>query len=141
MVWSLLGVSPLGFLDASYLSIEHFLNRVPPCSLTHGCETVTNSVYSSLFGIPLALLGALYYLAIIIALVYYLDSRRPIVIKAVAGFTAFGFVFSLYLVYLQVAVIHAICQYCMLSALSSTALFILGFMTLRSHRAFERQAS
>lgn len=140
LVFGMLAVSALGFLDASYLTVEHFMNKVPPCSITRGCEAVTTSQYSLLFGIPLALLGAAYYLAVIIALIYYLDSRKPVMIKLIAKFTAVGFLFSVYLVYLQLAVIHAICQYCMLSALSSTALFIIGLMVLKSHRVFERQA-
>ena len=141
LVWSLLAVSPLGFLDATYLSLEHYLNRAPPCSLTNGCEIVTTSSYSLLFGIPVALLGAVYYLVIIIGLVYYLDSKKPFVIKWVSRLTAAGFIFSIYLVYLQVAVLHAICLYCMLSALSSTALFILGLMVLKLHRVFERRSA
>jgi uncharacterized membrane protein len=139
MVFGLLAVAPLGFLDATYLSVEHFLNKVPPCSITHGCEAVTTSPYALVFGIPMAVLGAVYYLAIILGLVYYLDSRKSAVLKAVSGFTAFGFLFSLYLVYLQLFVIRAICQYCMLSALSSTLLFIIGAMVLKSHRSFDRQ--
>lgn len=141
LVFALLGLAPLGFLDASYLTIEHFLNKVPPCTIVHGCEAVTTSPYSLIFGIPTALLGALYYLAIILALVYYLDSKRAIIIKLTASFTAVGFAFSLWLVYLQLFVIRAICLYCMLSALSSTALFIIGLLVLKSHRAFERQTA
>jgi len=128
----LLGLAPLGFIDAGYLTVEHFLNRTPPCSLVHGCELVTTSSYSVIFGVPMALLGSLYYLVIIFALVLYLDMRRDWIIKWTARFTAVGFLFSLYLVYLQLFVIKAICQYCMLSALSSTALFVIGVLVLRS---------
>lgn len=80
----------------------------------------------------MALMGALYYLAIILALVLYLDLRRDWIIKWTARFTTMGFLFSLYLVYLQLFVIKAICQYCMLSALSSTGLFVIGVLVLRS---------
>lgn len=141
MVFAMLAIVPVGFIDATYLTIEHFLGKVPPCTLTNGCAAVTSSSYSLIFGIPLALLGAIYYLAIILGLVYYLDSKKPMVIKAISAVTAFGFVFSLYLVYLQLFVIKAICQYCMLSALSSTLLFIIGAMVLKSHRSFDRQAA
>lgn len=136
LVWGLLAIAPLGFLDATYLSVEHFLNRVPPCTIVHGCEAVTTSSYAVLFGIPMALLGALYYLAIILALVYYMDAKKTWIIKWTARLTVVGFLFSLYLVYLQLFVIHAICLYCMVSALSSTALFILGQLVLRSHRSY-----
>jgi len=136
LFFGLLALAPLGFLDAGYLTVEHFLNRVPPCSLVAGCEKVTTSQYSVIFGVPMALMGALYYLAIILALVLYLDLRRDWIIKWTARFTAVGFLFSLWLVYLQIFVIRAICQYCVLSALSSTGLFVIGVLVLRSHRAF-----
>jgi len=139
LVFALLAFAPLGFLDASYLTIEHFLNRVPPCSLVHGCELVTTSSYSLIFGIPTALLGALYYLAIILALVYYLDTKQTNILRVAAAATAIGFLFSLYLVYLQLFVLNAICLYCMISALSSTILFILGMVVLRSHRSYTRK--
>ena len=137
LFFGLLAVAPLGFLDAGYLAVEHFLNRVPPCSIVAGCEKVTTSQYSVIFGVPLALMGALYYLAIIVALILYLDLRRAWIIKWTARATAVGFVFSLYLVYLQLFVIKAICQYCMLSVLSSTGLFVIGLLVLRSHRVFD----
>lgn len=141
LFFALLAVAPLGFLDSAYLTVEHFLNRTPPCSVLRGCETVTTSSYSVIFGIPMALMGALYYLAIILALVYYLDAKKAWVLKWVSRFTAVGFLFSLYLVYLQLFVLHAICIYCMFSALSSTALFILGVIVLKSHRSYGRRAA
>ncbi len=137
LFFALLAVAPVGFLDSVYLAVEHYLDRTPPCSIVSGCETVTTSAYSVIMGIPLALLGSLYYLGIIIALVYYLDSRKSWVLKWTSRFTVVGFLFSLYLVYLQLFVLHAICSYCMLSALSSTVLFILGMLVLKSHREHE----
>ncbi len=139
LVFAFLGLAPLGFLDATYLTIEHFLNRVPPCTIVHGCEAVTTSSYSMLFGvIPTSLLGALYYLALILGLIYYLDSKQAVILKGIAAFTAIGFVFSLWLVYLQLFVIHAICLYCMISAISSTCLFILGTLVLIFHHRFDK---
>lgn len=138
LVYALLAIAPIGFLDASYLTIEHFLKRIPPCSITHGCEKVTTSVYSVILGVPMSLLGALYYLAVIIGLIYFLDAKKDWALKLVSGFTAVGFLFSLYLVYLQFFVIKAICQWCMLSALSSIALFIFGFLVLKSHQSWSR---
>jgi len=135
-VFGMLAFAILGFLDAAYLTVEHFLNRVPPCSIVHGCEKVTTSSYSLIFGVlPMSLMGALYYLSVIVALILYLDLRRALIIKWTARFTVVGFLFSLYLVYLQLFVIKAICQYCMLSALSSTGLFVVGLLMLRSLRA------
>jgi uncharacterized membrane protein len=136
----LLGVAPLGFADASYLTAEHYLNRTPPCSIVHGCATVTTSRFAIMFGIPVALLGALYYLAVIFGLVYYLQSKNHNILRLTAAFTIAGFVFSLWFVYLQIFVIRAICAWCMFSALTSTTLFILGMWVIKSHRAYGKEA-
>jgi uncharacterized membrane protein len=138
---ALLGVAPFGFADASYLTAEHFLNRTPPCSIVHGCEIVTTSRFSLIFGVPVALLGALYYLAVILGMVYYFQSKKTMALKGVAAFTFAGFAFSLWFVYLQLFVIRAICVWCMFSALTSTLLFILGMWVLKSHRAYEKESA
>lgn len=130
----MLGVSILGFLDAAYLSLEHFLGRVPPCSIVEGCEQVTTSVYSIIAGVPVALLGAVFYLTVLVLSIVYLDTKRNGPLTFAARLTIIGFVASLAFVYIQLFVIHAICIYCMFSALTSTTLFILGMMVLRKTR-------
>lgn len=130
----MLGVSILGFLDAAYLSLEHFLGRVPPCSIVEGCEQVTTSVYSIIAGVPVALLGAVFYLTVLVLSIVYLDTKRNGPLTFAACLTIIGFVASLAFVYIQLFVIHAICIYCMFSALTSTTLFILGMMVLRKTR-------
>ncbi len=131
---ALLAVAPFGFADASYLTAEHILNRVPPCTIAHGCATVTTSPYSVFFGVPVALFGALYYLAVILGLVYYFQTKKHYILKYIAIFTTAGFVFSLWFVYLMLFVIHAICSWCMFSAFTSTLLFILGMWVLKTDR-------
>ena len=126
-------LSAAGFIDATYLTIKHFLGTPIPCSILQGCEQVTNSPYSLIFGIPVALFGALYYLAILLLAVIYIDSRKPSVLKLLACLTPFGFLASLWFVYLQIFVIKAICLYCMVSATTSTILFILGMCYLTRH--------
>ena len=114
----------LGFADATYLSILHFANIVPPCSILQGCEKVTTSRYSVIAGVPLALVGTIYYLAIFILSVAYLDKRKIILIKIVGGLSVLAFLGSLALIYLQLFVIGSICPYCMFSALTSTTIFV-----------------
>ncbi len=136
LVFALLAISPIGFIDATFLTINHYTGAIPPCSIVKGCEQVTTSVYSSVFGIPIALVGALYYLTVIVGLILYLDTRRAQILKLVAWFTTVGFVASLGLVFLQLFVIRAICIYCMVSAATSTVLFIFGIMVLRRQLVF-----
>ncbi len=122
----MLAVSFLGFLDASYLTASHYLHFALPCSIINGCETVTTSVYSMLGPVPISLLGAVYYLVILVLLLVYFDNGSQKFLKYAAYLTPIGLLTSIVLVYLQLFVIHALCLYCMGSALSSMLLFILG---------------
>lgn len=119
-----LGIAGLGFIDATFLTIQHYTSFTLPCSITHGCELVTTSPYSFILGVPVALLGALYYVGVLLAVYASLEFTKPHWLKWVAIATTTGFLFSAWFVYLQLFVIHAICQYCMLSALTSTSLFV-----------------
>ncbi len=124
-------ISAIGFIDATYLTTQHFLGAPVACSILKGCEQVTTSPYSLIFGIPVSLLGSLYYLTILILSVIYLDSKKIKFLNIIAKITPFGFLASLYFVYLQIFVIKAICLYCMGSATTSTLLFIFGLIFLR----------
>jgi uncharacterized membrane protein len=129
-VWQLLFVSTatLGFVDATYLAIKFFQHEAPACSLLKGCEQVTTGEFASILGIPVALLGTLFYFSLIILFVLYLDSKKSIFLNLAQLFTVGGFLFSLYLIFLQVSVIKALCIYCLFSAATSTILFILGLI-------------
>ena len=119
-------VSFIGFLDSSYLTVQHYRGEPPSCAIFTGCETVASSKYAVVGPIPLALLGLLYYLAIFILTVAYFDTKKERLLLLAALLTIAGFLASLYFVYLQLFVIKAICLYCMISAASSTALFTFG---------------
>lgn len=123
-------VSAFGFADATYLTTQHYLGLPVACSILEGCEQVTTSPYSLIFGIPIALLGSLFYLTILILSVIYLDSKKIKFLNLITKITPFGFLASLYFVYLQVFVIKAICLWCMGSAITSTLLFIFSLVFL-----------
>ncbi len=123
---AVLVLGTLGFIDASYLTVSHYFRIPLPCSIVNGCETVTTSIYSTVFGIPVALLGAAYYLAIVLIAVFSLDRKNTGVMKWVRFISAAGFLASLIFVSLQLFVLHAICLYCMTSAVTTTAIFIFS---------------
>lgn len=134
VVWVFGIVSILGFLDATYLAVEHFGGRVPPCSIVAGCDVVTRSAYATIGTIPVALLGSLYYLIFFILTIAYLDSKKEVLLRMAASLSILGFCASAYFVFLQFFVLKAICIYCMASAISSTILFIAGMVYLISSR-------
>lgn len=126
LLWAFVIFAFIGFLDTSYLTVSHFTGAEVNCSIVEGCNEVLSSKYSSIFGIPLSLLGLLHYTVLLIGGFYYLDSRNPKVLKLLTALTTIGLLFSAWLVYLQLFVIEHICQYCMVSAINSVILFIFG---------------
>ena len=125
----------LGFLDAAYLTAEHYLGLPLPCSILQGCEQVTNSPYSVFIGVPVALFGAVYYLAIFILITAYFDSGRAKILSFLARFSVLGFLASLYFLYLQLFVIGAVCIYFLGSLATSALLFILSVMVVKLENA------
>ena len=126
-VLSILAVA--GFADATYLSVEHFANVIPPCTI-HGCETVLSSAYSTMFGIPVALLGALYYFALLIMYFLYFEAKDVRALNFAMHFSVLGLICDLWFISAQAFIIHAWCQYCLLSAAVSTAIFVLSYWSL-----------
>lgn len=116
----------VGFIDSLYLTVVEYSGRNITCSFLSGCQTVLTSDYAWIGGVPMALLGVVYYLGVLLGTVAYIDTRRQLIIGAVASATIVGFVTSIYLVYLQAVVLQAWCQYCLLSAITSTLLALVG---------------
>lgn len=119
-------LSFLGFLDATYLTILHYKNIIPPCSLAHGCDIVLTSKYATFFGIPIALLGVLYYTAIIGLLTHFLQNKNKITLKLLLCLSTSGFIVSVILVAIQAFILHAFCQYCLgVEGINTVILFLL----------------
>lgn len=125
-------LSLVGFIDASYLTAKHYLGIPLVCTIFEDCEKVTSSQYATIGGIPVALLGVIYYLSILFLTAAYFETKKEAILNFTARLTVVGFLASIYFLYLQVFVIGAICLYCLISAAISTALFILGIFLLKS---------
>lgn len=119
-------VSFLGFVDATYLTVTRYYQANVPCTFTHACDTVLKSEYSTILGIPVVLMGALYYLSIFLGSYFFLEYRSRTYFKITAASTTAGFLFSAWLMYVQGFILEAFCQYCLISAATSTLLFVLG---------------
>ncbi|HEU0113311.1 MAG TPA: vitamin K epoxide reductase family protein [Thermomicrobiales bacterium] len=122
-----------GIAVAGYLTIAHYNQGVLVCSSTIGnCHTVQASVYATVGSIPIALFGLGMY--IVLAALAWLRWRRPDLAwpATLAAFAiAFGGVLvSAYLTYLELAVIHAICQWCVISALLAVGLLLVEIKSL-----------
>jgi uncharacterized membrane protein len=106
---------------AGYLTYVHYAGLHPVCGISHGCETVQTSGYASLAGVPVALLGLLTYLLILVTLARHSDNA----LLTCNVLTLIGFGFSLYLTYREVFTIHAICSWCVSSAIVFTVLAVV----------------
>lgn len=127
-------LSFLGFLDATYLTILHYKDVIPPCSLAHGCDKVLTSSFSTINGIPIALLGSVFYLLLIILSVTLIEKVRKSIVRAVFIMASVGTLASFFLIYIQFAVIHALCQYCLASEVITFLIFIMGIYLLRVYK-------
>jgi uncharacterized membrane protein len=108
----------LGVGIAGYLTYVHYADVAPICNIAHGCIKVQTSRWADLAGVPVAVLGLVGYVLILGALV--VDGERGRM--AAAMLTVVGFGFSAYLTYREVFSIHAICQWCVASAVVLTLL-------------------
>jgi uncharacterized membrane protein len=134
--WAIVAViaAAIGLLDAVYLAASHYRGIAPECSLLNGCEQVTASVYATMFGVPIALFGALYYLFALVLLFLALEfgSRRAVLL--LLGASSAAFLFSLWLVFAQLFLLKAVCLYCVLSALTSTIVFVSAVALFFTYR-------
>lgn len=129
LAWSL--VSLVGFLDATYLTVQHYTGGAINCNIFSGCEKVLASQYAVIWGTPLALVGAIFYLVMLLLMLLYWDQGvRWALLLAMLGSVG-GFIFSLIMTYLQVVVIESLCQYCLLSVATATTLFVFSLWGLR----------
>ena len=96
------------------------------------CEYVNTSRYSELFGIPVALLGGLTYITFIALCVLIWRELAEAYSRLALFFVAvIGFLFSMYLTYVEVAILHEICPWCVFSAIIVTIITVLSFLGLR----------
>jgi uncharacterized membrane protein len=116
-------VALLGIGVATYITIADSSGGAPACLAGGGgCETVASSPYSHLAGVNIAVFGIIGYVLLLGAALLRGDPGR------MAGFVLalVGFGFSAYLTYLELFTIHAICQWCLLSASLMALLIVLG---------------
>jgi uncharacterized membrane protein len=128
-------IALIGVFVASYLTL-YKTGAIGSLNCTVGsCETVQMSKWSTLLGLPVAAWGILFYvvllaLAVVSSLPRYADSRA--ISLALLGWTGWGVLFSSWLTYLELFVIHAICIYCVTSATLVAIAFVAALLDFRN---------
>jgi uncharacterized membrane protein len=115
----------VGLADAVYLAVKALSGEAVTCNVVEGCSVVLNSAWSQLVGVPTAVYGIGYYSVLVFFSGAYAWWRDHIVLQSLAVVATLGFIASGWFVYLQLSVIGAICEYCILSAVLTTAIFFL----------------
>jgi len=124
----------LGVGVATYIAIADSGGGAPACIAgSTGCQTVADSSYSHLLGVNVAVFGIVGYALLLASAFYASDAVR------FGGFVVSlgGFGFSVYLTYIEIFKIEAICQWCVASAVLMTVLFLLNATRLLGYAGNE----
>ena len=132
-LWAPVPLSALGVLVSTYLSVKRFTGGSLVCSRWAECDTVNNSVYAKIYGVPVAFLGLAGYLVLLGLALATLQAEGTAQRRLLGlGFLLAlgGVAFSAYLTYLELYVIEAVCTWCVISAVLITVLAIVGGINL-----------
>lgn len=124
-----------GIAVTSYLTYARYAHVAISCT-SGGCETVQASSYATLLGLPVAVLGLAAYVLLLATALSPSDTAR--LLGAVLAFSAF--VFSAYLLYVQLAIIGAVCDWCVVNDAVITALTAFAVWRLRTVPAAQAPA-
>ena len=129
----------VGLFVATYLTLFK-LGVIGQLACAVGsCETVQLSRWATFLGVPVAAWGVGYYVVVLALSVAGTMERweeSPSLAVGMVLLTAWGALFSLWLTALELFVIHAICQWCVVSALLAVSLFVVALLDWRDGRSF-----
>jgi uncharacterized membrane protein len=125
-------IAAIGFLDALYLSWVKVAHTELFCGGSSNCSTVNSSRYAEIYGIPIAFLGlgAFIVILVLIWLEERNDSWKALFPLVIFGMSLIGTLYSIYLTYIEIAVIKAICPYCVISAVMMLFLLVVSILRL-----------
>lgn len=127
-----------GLLLSAYSLKQHYAPLgTSVCNLGErlNCDLVNHGPYGEILGFPVAAIGLIGYLMILIVAVQFLRTKDPVLGKGLLALLAGGVAFSLYLTSLEAFVIHAWCLICLGSLSSITGATLSGIMAYKKIRA------
>ncbi len=126
---ALTALAVVGLAIAIYLLAARLLGEAPACGPVHGCETVAASEYATMFGIPVALFGVGFSAVLIGACLAWWRRADRRALYAAYGLGLAGIIAVVYLTYLELFVIEAICVYCVTYAITIVAGWVIVAFT------------
>jgi uncharacterized membrane protein len=127
---SLLGLA--GFLLALHIHRKKLSKKKLVCPMRSNCDTVIHSDYSRIMGIPVEVLGMIYYVFIgsIYSVIFIFNLWSEITALVIFTITLCSLLFSVYLVSVQAFILKQWCAWCLLSATTSFLIFVLSYIHL-----------
>ena len=134
LLWASVVLSGLGLSISGYLVAKRFTGGSLACTRWAQCDVVNNSVYSQLYGVPVSVIGLAGYLLLLMLAVAAVwtegrTQRRTLLLSFVLALGGVGF--SIYLTYLEIYVIEALCAWCVASAIVIALLAIVTAVASR----------
>ncbi|MFZ5819470.1 MAG: vitamin K epoxide reductase family protein [Chloroflexota bacterium] len=122
----------VGLVVSIYMTIYKVSSNDALCLGSGDCSTVNASRYSEVYGFPVASVGIAGYFAILLTHWYenrdaFFKRNGPLL---VFGMALTGFVFTVYLVYVEFAILKALCPFCLVSQITMTILFLISIIRL-----------
>ena len=122
----------IGLLVSIYMTIYKATSNDALCLGSGDCSTVNASRYSEVYGIPVATVGIAGYFAILLVFWYerrdkFFEKNGPML---VFGLALTGFLFTVYLIYVEFALLRAYCPFCLTSQVAMMIIFIISIIRL-----------
>lgn len=120
-----------GFMVAKHIYKQKRSNKKLVCPIRFDCHTVVHSGYSKLVGIPVEIFGMIYYGLITISYLFlvFMPGAMPVIlVNFLIAMSCVAFLFSVYLIGIQIFVLKKGCSWCIVSAIISMTIFVLTIM-------------
>ena len=122
----------VGLLVSIYMTIYKVTSNDSMCLGSGDCSTVNASIYADINGFPVASVGVLDYAAILGVLIF--ENRNSFFKQnstlMIFGMALTGFIFTVWLIYVEIALLKALCPFCVTSQVAMTLIFIMSVIRL-----------
>lgn len=115
----------IGFINAYIVYGKVYEGINAPCFIVQGCDQVLLSSYAQLGGVSLSIWGMTFYFVMSVLAASFIRYKKKSLVCLLRAGGVCGFLFSVYLVYIQAFLLHAFCSYCLISAIDSLVVFAL----------------
>jgi uncharacterized membrane protein len=134
-----IGLTVLGLLVSIWMTIYKLTDNDSMCIGSGDCKAVNQSGYAEVYGIPVAVIGVIGYLSILA--VNYLE-RKPGFFQEngsmlLFGLTLVGFLFTIWLIFVEVTLLKKYCPFCITSQIAMTLIFILTVIRVIKQPQFQ----